>query len=228
MQIYNCDSTAIDEITMIDNKKIYTNIFDDNYKGRYYGWLSFSFKFKYIKLLIEYFNEFKKQNEKIVSHDDLLFTSFFHLNNVYICGINLYLSDRSSSLVELDALKNRQDERIIRNTLENNFLTSYIKPQTIKIDDEIKERYLLFNVENYKTNKYDNIHYDVKYYNNNIIIITFTRFNLNDNTNEYVYIEIANYIYQLIINPKDIQNKVTMFIKLDETISKVNDTNKNL
>jgi mannosyltransferase OCH1-like enzyme len=227
LQIYNCDSTAIDETTMIDNKNIFTNIFDDNYKGRYYGWLSFSFKFKYIESLVEYYNKFKTTDEKIIGHDDLLFTSFFHLNNVYICGINLYLSNRSSSLVELDALKNRQNERIIRDTLENKFLTSYIKPKSIKIDDEIKERYLLFNIDNYKTNKYDNIHYDVKYYNNNIIIITLTRFNLNDNTNEYIYIEIGDYIYQLIINPKDLQNKITMFVKLDETILKVNNTNKN-
>lgn len=227
VQLYNCESTAIDETMMIDNKNIYTNIFDDNYKGRYYGWLSFSFKFKYIELLVEYFIKFKNKNEKIIGHDDLLFTSFFHLNNVYICGINLLLADRSSPLVELDALKNRQDERIMRNQLENNFLTSYIKPQTININNEIKERYLLFNVDNYKTNKYDNIHYDVKYYNNQIIIVTLTRFNLNDNTNEYIYIEINDYIYQLIIDPKNIQSKATIFIKLDEKISKVNETNNN-
>lgn len=227
IQLYNCDSTAIDETMMIDNKNIYTNIFDDNYKGRYYGWLSFSFKFKYIELLIDYFIKFKNKNEKIVGHDDLLFTSFFHLNNVYICGINLYLADRTSPLVELDALKNRQDERTIRNQLENNFLTNYIKPTSIKIDNEIKERYLLFNIDDYKTNKYDIIHYDIKYYSNQIIIVTLTRFNLNDNTNEYIYIEINDNIYQLIIDPKNLQSKATIFIKLDDKISKINESNNN-
>jgi len=227
IQLYNCDSTAIDETMMIDNKNVYINIFDDNYKGKYYGWLSFSFKFKYIELLIDYFIKFKNKNDKIISHDDLLFTSFFHLNNVYICGINLLLSDRTSPLVELDALKNRQDERILRNQLENKFLTTYIKPNSIEIMNDIKPRYLLFNINEYNTNKYDNIHYDVKYYNNHIIIVTLTRFNLNDNTNEYIYIEFQNYIYQLIIDPKDIQNKITIFIKLDEAISKVNELNNN-
>ena len=44
------------------NKNIYTNIYDDNYKGRYYGWLSFSFKFKYVELLVDYFNKSEKQS----------------------------------------------------------------------------------------------------------------------------------------------------------------------
>ena len=221
-QLYNCDSTAVDSTKNYSVNNAYNDIFYDNYNGKYYGWVSFSFKFKFIELLFEYFNQVIRIDSNIISHDDLIFTTFFHTNNVYICGINLYFSNLTSTLVELDALKNRQGEQIKREQLENKFKTEYKKPDTIRIDDEIKERFLLFNVDNYKTNKYDNIHYDVKYYTNNIIIITLTKFNLNDNTNEYIYFEIDDFIYQLIINPKDIQNKLTLFIKLDEEVSPQN------
>ena len=44
-----------------------------------------------------------------------------------------------------------------------------------------------------------------------------------DNTKEYIYFEIDNRIYQLIINPKDFKNKSTIFIKLNDIISPIND-----
>jgi hypothetical protein len=225
-QLYNCDSVAVDSTKNYNLKTSFTNIFYDNYKGKYYGWVTFSYKFKFQDLLFQYYNQIIKTDKSILIHDDLIFTSFFHTNNLYICGINIYFGDNGTNLTYKDALMMQPETKQKRLALENKFIVKYVNQELINIDDEIKERYLLFNVENYKTNKYDNIHYDVKYYNNSIIIITLTRFNFNDNTNEYVYIEIGDYIYQIIINPKEIENKITIFIKLDETISKVDDTNK--
>jgi mannosyltransferase OCH1-like enzyme len=222
-QLYNADVVAIDSTKNYSIINSYENIFYDNYTGRFYGWVSFSFKMKYIESLYEYYNKIVKVDPGINTHDDLIFTTFFYQSNAYICGINLYLADRTSPIVELDALKNIQNENIKRNTLESKFKINIRKNEIVIIDDIIKKRNLLFNVKNYRTNKYDNIHYDIKYFNNEIIMITLTKFNQNDNTKEYIYFEIDNFIYQLIINPKDITNKSTIFIKLDNTISPVTD-----
>ena len=220
-QLYNADVVAIDSTKNYSIINSYENIFFDNYAGKFYGWVSFSFKMKYIESLFEYYNKIVKVNPEINTHDDLIFTTFFYQTNAYICGINLYLADRTSPIVELDALKNIQDEKIKRNTLESKFKINIRKNEIVIIDNIIKKRNLLFNVKNYKTNKYDNIHYDIKYYNNEIIIVTLTKFNENDNTKEYIYFEINNCIYQLIVNPEDITNKSTIFIKLDEKISPI-------
>jgi hypothetical protein len=225
-QLYNADTVAIDSTKNYSTGNSHENIFFDNYTGRYYGWVSFSFKIKYLEALYEYYNKIIKIDREIINHDDLIFTTFFYQSNAYICGINLYLADRTSPIVELDALKNIQEEPIKRNNLENKFKINIKNSEIIRIDDNIKERYLLFNVKNYKTNKYDNIHYDIKYYNSEIIIVTLTKFNYNDNTREYIYIEIDDYIYQLIIDPKNINNKVTYFVKLNTTISQQNNQPK--
>lgn len=48
-----------------------------------YGWLSFSFKYKYLNKLYNLYNELLIIDENIFYHDDLVFTIFYK-NIIYI------------------------------------------------------------------------------------------------------------------------------------------------
>jgi len=220
-QLYNCESTAVDSSKNYNYDTSLNEIFYDDYKGKYYGWVSFSFKIKYLERIYNYYNNFIERDKDIITHDDLLFTSFFHTNNVYTCGINLYLGDDGNKLTYYEALMNLPNETNKRKYLENKYKTEYLKSEFISINQNIKQRWLLFNVENYSTNKYDNIHFDVKYYNSNTIILTLTKFNNSDSKYINIYFTINDNLYRFNINTESFIGKKTYFIKINESISPI-------
>ena len=211
------------------------NIFYDNYSGFAYGWLSFSFKYKYLCKLNDIYNELLNIDKNIFYHDDLIFTIFYKRLNLYSCGINLFFPINDIRLLEyIDGLRLTDDSNNIRFNLEEKFLKlnnilyeSNIQNRTIKITDntfyyndfiidnfidnrdllyEINELYYLPDENNYETN-----HFDLKYINSNIFLLTITNFS-DDNKSIDFKFKYNNIDKKIIINKYEYK-KTSFFIK---------------
>ena len=210
-QLYHCDCVGINQNKNNSwNKNIYEQIFYNNYKEKLYGWLSWSIKFKHLHNIILYYEECIRLDDNMWKHDDLFFTMFYKKNNLYACGINLFLIDKYTSNDENNALRNDDYQHHYRNNLEQkfnigNYVINYI------ISNNIPKRNLLFNINNItydlNNNNYQERHLDIKYINKNVFALTITRYSENNNANEK-YILNNNEL-----NLNIIYDRQTFFIK---------------
>jgi hypothetical protein len=210
-QLYQCDCIGIDQNKNNSwNKNIYEQIFYNNYKEKLYGWLSWSIKFKHLHNIIPYYEECIRLDDNMWKHDDLFFTMFYKKNNLYACGINLFLIDKYTSNDENNALRNDDYQHHYRNNLEQKFNIGNYDINYI-ISNIIPKRNLLFNINNItydlNNNNYQERHLDIKYINKNVFALTITRYSENNNANEK-YILNNNEL-----NLNIIYDRQTFFIK---------------
>lgn len=244
-QLYQSDGVAIAEekiLSWVDQKFHHNHeFFYDNYINPIYGWLSFSFKFKYIKKLKEFYDEIIKVNNKVKYHDDIILTIFYIKYNLNISGINSFLIDNFNFKVEdrpyIDQFHalSTTNFGFNRNTLSKELL-SYYNINYNQNDDHmfyfdlsnynyqinkynIDYRNCLFNINNCIVNQEDNYnnHIDIKYYNNSHILVTITSFY---NTN-YNYFIINNKKY--CINITNDYKRYTLLIKINNIEIKNNE-----
>ena len=247
--LYNCDAVFIDEQHIIDwnkNMKIlnYNEIFYDNYQSIVYGWLSFSIKYKFIKKIYTFYNEIIKIKTDIFKHDDLILTIFYKINKLYTCGINIFMNIHERlELENINALRNENDVFIFRYNLEKYFFDYYNincslnkdnKLSIVKnkdydynfiIDNNIEIRKNLFNVNNVvylpELNDFHNKHLDIKYFNENVFILTITNFNNNNVDINNIVLNINNTNTKINIYSILLSNKKTYFIKTNNLLSKI-------
>jgi hypothetical protein len=249
-QLYNSDCVFINEKYIInwDNNMqilICNEVLYDNYQNGAFGWLSYSFKYKHISKLYDFYKEIIEKENNLIKHDDLVITLFYKLNNLYACGINLFLNIyKRLNLENINALKNETESWVFRFKLEENMYNKYniehtllrgqmyiknlnINNSEIYVEKNILPRNILFNIENINYNPEQNNfykkHIDIKYFTDNIYILTITYFeNLNieedifflniNNENIKIYIRFDNYF----------SNKKSYFIKTNIDLIKIN------
>jgi len=206
-QLYNCESVFIDERQMIEwnpnyfsymkiNK--YKTLFYDNYQRSVFGWLSFSFKHKYVEELKKFFETIKLKHPNIKVHDDLLFTLFYRSRKLYACGISCLFPKVEKDRLVIDnymALHNEHgnnfryaiekelfDEYGLSYTInDSNYLTNSVHnyDNVIFKACSTKERDFLTNVSNLKgihkkEDTFSNYSLHFNYVNENVCILTVT------------------------------------------------------
>jgi hypothetical protein len=253
-QLYNCDAVAVDFINIMEQKikqKNNTNIlFYDNYCGFIYGYLSFSFKFKYIKILYDFYCTIIKEDDFIFYHDDLILTLFYRIYNIYICGINLYFREKYTKelkkgeipLDERTTLRyDNEDTRKKRLNTEEKFFNKHgikyneifmhkelIYDESQKIIFEMKknipERNLLYCVDNVdvEVESYDfqKYHIDAKYFSQSMILITITNF-AKCKENLFFTIKINDIRYNYNINLESKYNSDKFSLIFDLNIENI-------
>ena len=165
-------------------------IFYDHYNNKLNIDLSYSFIYKYIKDIT---------NETNSNIDDILY-NYYIKNNLYVCGINLE-SDNKQNIPTVYQQDINLDEDI------------YINLESINYS-----RTLLYNVDNIDYDPFDNDYLnkqiDIKYFNDNIIIITITYFNKITKSDFIKYKDITiEYINT------DLSNKITLFLYTNNAIT---------
>jgi GR25 family glycosyltransferase involved in LPS biosynthesis len=259
-QLYNSDCIFIDERNNIiwdPNYFSYMNlikpydIFYNNYQNFVYGWLSFSFKYKCLKNILEFYNEINRLDENLWKHDDLIFTIFYKINKFNASGINMLLfeSNERTDLDDFNALRSENNSWLFRHKLEQkvfekyNFKLSLLNKHNyvinnidnyseFKIQNKISKRDLLYNISNidYEPTKNvcDNNHVDFKYINKNLLMITITFF--NNITYDYIKFKIGDKKYNIKLNPNNFSSRQTFFINITDNliINKHNNFNFNI
>jgi len=86
--IYNADVIAIDQAFMIRSLNPYTfnvtnKLYNDNYQGFLYGWLSFSIRFRSTYDIFSFYKDITVRYPDIIFHDDLFFTLYVHQHKLY-------------------------------------------------------------------------------------------------------------------------------------------------
>jgi mannosyltransferase OCH1-like enzyme len=216
--LYHCDMIGIDEqkiITWNNNITIvnYDTIFYNHYSGFMYGWLSFSFRYKYLSKIMDLYRELLKIDENIFFHDDLLFTIFYKHLKLYTCGINLFLPINDNRILDkIDGLRLLDNSDKMRFELEKKILSLYhisnennsypIKIcESINNENEyiishfIEKRELLYEINEISylphENNYEKYHFDLKYIDSTTFLLTVTIFSdskseLEENNVEYI------------------------------------------
>lgn len=196
-QLYNCDCIFINEqiTTKIGNPDDFiicalnrSDIYYNNYKTYAYGWLSFSIKKRYVNNdMISLLDEYIKKDKRIMYHDDLFFSLYYKTKNLYACGINLILNCFTKDIVKTittTGLHTETGARKMRYELESKFsLNKNLSQGLISRQKDLKECNLLKNVDDIKYDKTSNL--DIRYFNDNIIIITILHTNLTTRTNTF-------------------------------------------
>jgi GR25 family glycosyltransferase involved in LPS biosynthesis len=249
-ELYNCECVFIDERYLINwdnNMELLESnvILYDNYQNFVYGWLSFSFKYKYVERLYDFYKSILFIDNEIIKHDDLILTLFYKLNKIYSCGINLFLNIyERQDLENIDALKNMYDSWNFRFNLEQKILNIYninntllrnhvyienlkINNSEIFIEKNINERKILFNIENITyypdKNNFYNKHIDIKYFSKNIFILTITYFKEFIDELDSFIININNIEYNISIYFNNtFSKKQTFFIYTNIELVKIN------
>ena len=254
-QLYNCDCIFIDEKYIINWNNnmqllICNEVLFDNYQNSAFGWLSYSFKYKYILKLYNFYTEIIQQNNALINHDDLIITLFYKLNKLYACGINLFLNIHERlNLEDINALKNQNESWLFRFNLEEKMYNKYniehtllreqmyiknlnINNSDIYIEKNILPRNLLFNIENINYNPEENSfykkHIDIKYFKNNIYILTLTYYDDLYIEDDVIYLNIDNIALKVYIHfDNTFSNKKTYFIKTNSDLIKIYHQNYN-
>lgn len=251
-QLYNCDCVFVDERKNIEWNANYhsymklikpLNIFYNNYQNFAYGWLSFSFKYKCIKKILNFYNEITKLDDLLWKHDDLIFTIFYKTNKFNACGINMLMFENinRSPLDDYCALKDDSNAWMMRFELEKKILNyygieieilnrhNYVKNninnlQNYVIQSNIEKRFLLFGVENIEydpeNNFYTNKHLDFKYLNNNVMIVTLTTYNDKTINNFEITYMIDAQAQKNNLCPNNYSSRQSFFIKTNKKITK--------
>jgi GR25 family glycosyltransferase involved in LPS biosynthesis len=183
---------------IIDNNK-YNNLYWDNYNNYLNIKNSYSFKFKSIKNI---------KIDNFVDTLDIHLYKYYKLNKLYLCGLNLYECDDINNNIDID-------------------IDIDSKERFLNIQSNIQPRYLLYNVKNINYeptyNDYQNKHIDIKYYNTNIILVTITYFNINNDNNDKIKLDDIIYEYKYNNNSK----KITIIIYTDKKIEYIDNINNN-
>jgi len=248
-QMYNCDSVFIDELQILpqflSDKNVY-NIFYDNYKNFVYGWLSFSFKYKFINKLYDFYQRVKIEDESIINHDDLILTLFYKLHNLYACGINLIfpMELEVDSIVNVDSLSSTEIAKPFRYNLEKTFCKKYkihfynrklsYHKSNITINETILPRTILYNISNlqYDPNK-NNFHFkqiDLKYFNKNVFVLTLTYFNddvyfTEPNNQKKIYLQMDKEELEIELKINYRAQKQSYFIQIKKELQKIEHKN---
>jgi GR25 family glycosyltransferase involved in LPS biosynthesis len=251
-QLNNCDCIFIDEKSNITWDSSYRsgmklsdnyNIFYNNYQGGVFGWLSFSFKYKCLHALKEFYNLNIMLDDLLWVHDDLIFTLYYKHNNLNASGINVLLFNNvdRTDLDDYCALRCESNAHFIRNQLEEKFFKYHLikyhsfhgryyivneieNKSKFIIQDIIDTRDLLFNIFNIEynpeSNDFGNNHIDFKYINKNMIMMTITFFN-KINVGPIVFI-LNNIQYNINIgtNINNFSQRQTFFISVQTDIIK--------
>lgn len=212
-----------------------TNIYYDNYQNFVYGWLGFSFKKRFVTNdLLVILDSLIKEDSRIMYHDDLFFTLYYRSKKLNACGINMIFNDITSNVhdvmktglhVEPGAWQTRTD-------LENIFTKKYGMELTVKnahnyivqnslytcehnIPKSIDKRYLLRNLNHIDYDRIDNVHklhLDLKHFNKNTLIISFTKFTTSDK-NTFTLLN-KDKTCKIRLKPNEFSNKQSFFLKI--------------
>ena len=242
-QLYNCDCVFVNErdILLWNSSKIngidiqpLSNIYYNNYQNFAYGWLSFSFKKRFItNELAQLLNTCIKQDYRLLYHDDLFFTLYYRTKKLNACGINMVFNN-----ITVDA-KNIMDTGLhiesnaskIRYELEKIFTQKYGIDIMIKnsenyivnkktamceynIQKNINKRYLLRNIDNLDYDRSSNVHdlhLDLKHFNKDIIIVTVTKFNPSNNEDTFLLSNNS----KIKIYPNNYSSKQSYFFNME-------------
>ena len=240
-QLYECDAVFINERDCIkwdwsfefgmnfQNNEVF---FYDNYQNFAFGWLTFSFKYKTLSNLKQFYNELVNKDNDIWQHDDLILTLYYKYYKLYACGIGRLLNEMNgTSLVEQNALKNASNAMNCRVMLETKFLNMYgykytnINKFLVYIYNDKKYPYNTLN-KNINTTNLTNCQnvntipedgqkiINVKYINKDIICLTI--FYLNDIIKtDVIRLTIDEYPITFTINNNNFSKKQSYFIKLN-------------
>jgi GR25 family glycosyltransferase involved in LPS biosynthesis len=249
--LYNPDMVGVYETKLINwnfnnptfNK--FTNLFEDCFNKQIYGWLSFSFKYKYIKKLYMFYNEIIKHDENIWKHDDLIITCFYIVEKLYCCCMNIMFHKNfnnnhigESKLSNYFGLKIENNIWSIRTELEKKIFNiynieynhntysltcTYDKKNYLEISKNISKRNYLNNVENIyydpNVNNFQEHHIDIKYISKNIFALTITIFNIYNIFNLEYTLKINDVPHIIKIKKEDIEcGKFTVFCHVNVEI----------
>lgn len=234
-QLYNCDCIFIDEKNVLDQKNmVYLSndgVVYDNYHSYVYGWLSFSFKYKHIKKLYDFYYKYIDLDMDLWKHDDLILTLFYQKENLYACGINLYFNNciktQRKNIEENHALREEPGESTMRERLVTKMLKKMninlektIDRQHHFISSNINERDILYNIRNItydpELNDMNNMHIDLKYLEKNIFILTLSYFSSTKKNN--IILKIGKKVINLKVNINSFSKKETFLIKTKEIL----------
>jgi hypothetical protein len=164
--IYMCDCIGINEKTLIkkwnDHSEYVFNqsniLFQNNYNGYYYGWLSYSCRFYVLKYIEDFYYKILKLYPNIKYHDDFVVSLYFYFikSNSIELKINTIKSKNSELFKNKPSLKNKID----RKKLETKII------QELNIDFSKKD----YTQRNYISKK---LYYDFIYQNNKDNIISY-------------------------------------------------------
>jgi hypothetical protein len=114
--VYLCDVVAVDSknITSWHPYKYLENdiLYDDNYNGFVYGWLSFSVRYESIKNINDYYDKMTLQYPEMIFHDDLLFSLYMYENNLYVVKNNFVTIDTDNNRTKIDGVDSLRDMTI--------------------------------------------------------------------------------------------------------------------
>ena len=202
-EIFSCEFIAIDKDGLVNRND--ECIFYDNYQGFIFNWLSVSFKYKYVKLICDFYIQTTNLEPKLMHCDDLIMTLFYKKFRIYTCGINIIFNKINNKfLSKYDFVKkkykmaeiNNLEQQILcqnnipfENVQDQNFIVNkndnYENIDFI-IENTINKRFNIHNINNLTINN-DFIngpqHVCISYFNDNIAIITITSIdkNIDDN-----------------------------------------------
>ena len=84
--LYQPDFLCIDEHLILNrNVNVFSKMKNNANKYVFYGWLSFSTRFKFVKQLKIFYDQIDKSSEL---HDNMILTLFINQNKLYVCGID--------------------------------------------------------------------------------------------------------------------------------------------
>jgi hypothetical protein len=161
--------------------KIY-DIYSDNYNELLAGWLSFSFRYKFINDIIKE-SKILLEDKEIFKHDDLIFTYCYKKLKLNLYGLNMYFSDIDiinqlkidNDSLRLDNIKNLNYRKKLENKYDFDYDQSKYKTYNdsyniqilgkrlflITIETKIKNIYKELNIN--LNNKYINLPLYLKY-----------------------------------------------------------------
>ena len=236
-QLYNCDCVFIDENQILSKDSTTTssenlcNIFYNNYKNFVYGSSTFSIKYNFISQLYDFYNKVILEDISIINHDDLILTLFYKSNNLYACGINIFLQEYTTSerINWIDSLSNEEIKNPFRGNLEikmcNIYNISYNKRELSNHhynDNQINKnnlsKTLLYNLSNvtYLSDKNNFKKIDIKFFDINIIMITIIYFDITSiqsENNKVLYLQINNNNYKVELDTNCDSLKQTFLCK---------------
>ena len=229
-QLYDCDATFLNQQEIINwNKehKLNMNILNDNvflydnYQSAVFGWMTYSFKFKTLNNLKDFYNRVIGQDKDIWFHDDLIMTLYYKFYKLNCCGIGKFLNElNDNSLVELNALKNQFGAEKNRAELEEKFYKIYnyeftkINSFTMCLTKAHSNKQIILNnfdnLENVIAINNEKRHINVQHINENTICLTIC----------YLNNIIIDDVISLIVNeiPIDVNIKNNDFSKIQSIL----------
>lgn len=151
-KIYKCDCIFVPE-TLRGHEK---DIFTDNYSGSCFGYYTFSFRFKFVKELYNFYLENLNFNENLWRHDDLIISVFYKVYQLNACCININFRTKELSHRTF-GLHTISGELQMREKLHKNFYTHYSSEILKKKSLALENKLFSFNnstniILNYKNN----------------------------------------------------------------------------